>query len=246
MMQLMISRLSNSWVVFHIIFKFLFSDNLHIIADKTNHKPMKSYITFLLLLACGWLTNISAQEVISMQSKTTGVSIGAAAGFLSFSDNIVHPDGAETGFGFGGHIQYGFSHKFAAVLAVQNYSVTAKSINAADNSYPYLEVDGSVAFTFGSTNTQLRPMISVGGTYTKMSESYYNFDTGNIQDEVYSGIGFVGSAGLNYFIKPELSVDLSFQIHSGAFSKTLVDRFPVNFQHSYYTINGLLGISYHF
>ncbi|MFZ1676261.1 MAG: hypothetical protein WAT91_03255, partial [Saprospiraceae bacterium] len=112
--------------------------------------------------------------------------------------------------------------------------------------YPYLEVDGSVIFNFGSTNTKLRPMISVGGTYTKMSESYYNFTTGNIQDEVYSGIGFVGGAGLSYFINTKLSVDLLFQIHSGAFSKTLVNRLPLNVQHSYFTFNGLLGISYHF
>ncbi|MFZ1677618.1 MAG: hypothetical protein WAT91_10110, partial [Saprospiraceae bacterium] len=115
---------------------------------------MKSYITFLLLLACSWLTTISAQEVISMQSNTTGVSIGAAAGFLSFSDDVAHPDGAETGFGFGGRIQYGFSHKFAAALAVQNYFVTAISDNAESDIYPYLEVDGSVIFTFGSTNTK--------------------------------------------------------------------------------------------
>lgn len=181
-----------------------------------------------------------------MQSKTDGISLGAVVGFLSFRDDVAHPKGAESGPGFGGHIKYGFNHKFSGSLAVQNYIVSAKSENKADQTYPYLEVDVNAIFNFGSTNSRLRPMLSVGGTYTKMSESYFNFTLGQIDDEVYSGIGFVGGAGLSYFMKPELSVDLTFQIHSGAFSKTLVNRQLVNVQHSYYTFNGLLGISYHF
>ncbi|MEP6646418.1 MAG: outer membrane beta-barrel protein [Saprospiraceae bacterium] len=207
---------------------------------------MKKFTALLFSLIAGFFTTISAQEVISMRSQTMGISVGAAGGYLSFRDDVAHPLGAESGPGFGGHIQYGFSHRFSGVFAVQNYFVTAKSENKADNSYPYLEADLSAMFNFGSTNSQLRPMLAVGGTFTKVSESYYNFSTGEIQDEVYSGIGFVGGAGLSYFIKPELSVDLNFQIHSGAFSKTLVDRSPINVQHSYYTFNGLLGLSYHF
>ncbi|HZV71120.1 MAG TPA: outer membrane beta-barrel protein [Saprospiraceae bacterium] len=209
---------------------------------------MRLFITFLFFLAARCLTPISAQEVISMQSKTDGISVGATVGFLSFRDDIAHPRGAESGPGFGGHIQYGFNHKFSGLLAVQNYIVTAKSENKVDQTYPYLEVDVSAVFTFGSTNSQLRPMLSAGGTYTKMSESYYDFinGTGEINDEVYSGIGFVGGAGISYFMQQQLSIELIFQIHSGAFSKTLVNRLPVNVQHDYYTLNGLLGLSYHF
>ncbi len=202
--------------------------------------PLALFISFLST------SKLIAQEVISMKSKTIGISAGAAVGSLSFRDDIAHPDGAEEGIGIGGHIQYGFSHKFSAAIAVQNYFVHAGSSNAADKTYPYMEADVTAIFTFGSTNTQLRPMLAAGATYTRMKETYFNFQTGFYQDEIYSGIGFVGGAGLSYFIKPELSVDLLLQIHSGYFSKTLIDQVQFNVQHSYYTFNGLLGVSYHF
>jgi len=202
-----------------------------------------------LIIVCS--ANLSGQDVIEMQSKTKGLSAGIHVGFISYTDDKIHTE-TEAGLGYGAQIQYGFSHQFAVALSFQHFAITTQSYPNTDipynidSPYPYTEADLIGKYIFGSTNSKLRPNISLGFNYTKSKETYYNPVFNYTSLETYSGFGFCGGGGLAYFLNTQMSLDLSLIFHSGDFTTTLINGQELDFAHSYFNVEGLVGFNYHF
>lgn len=206
---------------------------------------MKLITLFVLIGLFTISSNLSAQQVIEMKSKTNGFSAGVHVGYLSYQDDQIHPS-TDNGLGYGAHIQYGFNHKFAIDLAFQHYAVKSKSSNNINSPYPYTELDCTARFSFGSTNTQLRPFLLAGVNYTRSQELFEDPFTFFQSLETYSGYGFAGGFGVSYFVQPEISIDITLLVHSGSYVNTTINGADFQFDHSYLSYIGLGGISYHF
>jgi len=205
-------------------------------------------ILFLLLIGC---VNVSAQDVFSMQSKTKGFSAGVHLGLVSYANDILHAE-PEGGAGFGLELQYGFSHQFAVALAFQNFAVATKSLEngsyntSIESPYPYTEIDLIGKYIFGSTNSKLRPNLSLGLNYTRSKETWYYPDFFATIVETYSGYGFCGGGGLRYFLNTQMSLDFSFLVTSGDFTTSLANGTEFDFEHWYLSYKGMVGFMYHF
>ncbi len=201
---------------------------------------------FYLLLTCLLITGmLYGQGSISIASQTKGFSAGVRGGYLSYTNNDVHPF-TDDGIGYGIQLQYGFSHKFMAAFAFQHFDVTSRTENNTMSPYPYDEYDLTGKFIFGSTNSKWRPYLSVGVNYTQTKESFYyiNFNLNTL--EKYSGSSFCFGGGVSYFINSQLSIDLAGLYHSGAFTTIVINGDDISDSFAYSSVTGMLGLFYHF
>ncbi len=212
---------------------------------------MKYGSTLVLALLILSSTTLFAQGSIEQQSTTKGVSASLNAGYISYTADGIHLE-TETGPGFGAQIQYGFSHKFAVAVSYQHFSIATQSEENfdtpynIDSPYPYNEIDIVGKFIFGSTDSKLRPNLSIGFNFTRSKETYYDplFDFTSLQ--TYSGYSICGGGGIRYFLNTNMSLDLSVLYHSGTFTTTLYNGQDIDFTHDFLSFKGLLGFAYHF
>ncbi|MEP6795945.1 MAG: OmpW family outer membrane protein [Saprospiraceae bacterium] len=206
---------------------------------------MKLILSLILLFSSICFGQLFGQEVIELKSRTSGLSAGVQAGYMSYQDDQIHPAN-DNGFGYGAHVQYGFNNKFGVDLSFTHYEVKSNSFNNINSPYPYTAIDCTARFFFGSTNSSLRPFLSAGINYTRSQELFQDPNTFFESNEIYSGYGFAGGFGISYFLQPEISIDLSVVANSGSYINTTVNGQDFEFDHRYLSYIGLGGLSYHF
>ncbi|MBC7883898.1 MAG: outer membrane beta-barrel protein, partial [Saprospiraceae bacterium] len=175
--------------------------------------------------------------------KTKGFSAGVHAGYLSYTANNLLFE-ANTGFGFGGFVQYGFSHQLALSLGIQHYYMDPKTIALLNSPYPYTEFDITAKYIFGSTNSVVRPFLALGGNYTTQDE-FFEDDIEGLIEATYSGFSGCGGAGVAFFLTNQLSLDISAYYHIGSFG-VIQNRIKYDVTYDFTAYKGLAGISYHF
>ncbi|MGB3080810.1 MAG: outer membrane beta-barrel protein, partial [Saprospiraceae bacterium] len=173
---------------------------------------MKIILSLLLIFSCICIGNLSSQEVIAIHSKTKGFSFGIHGSYLDYTAKSLHYE-AQTGPGFGGFVQYGFSHQWAVSLAVQHYFMDPKTIDLLNSPYPYTEFDLTGKYIFGSSNSVVRPFLALGGNYTTQDESFYDATGFFVLETTYSGFSGCGGAGVAIFLTNQLSIDISAYYH---------------------------------
>ncbi|MFZ1677617.1 MAG: hypothetical protein WBP41_01465 [Saprospiraceae bacterium] len=207
---------------------------------------MKILISLFFVFLFGYTNHMFSQETLSGKSITKGFSIGVHGAYLSYTASSLQFE-PHTGYGFGGYIQYGFTHQLAVALSVQHYMMDPKTTDLIKSPYPYTEFDLIGKYIFGSTNSPLRPFLALGGNYSTQEEMFYDINDPNLKkiDAIYSGFTACGGAGINFFLTPQLTIDLTGMYHLGAFGVTQND---VHFDRTYdFTAFKFLGgFSYHF
>ncbi len=207
---------------------------------------MKILSSLFLVFLCGYTNRMFSQETIGVKSITKGFSIGVHGAYLSYTASG-HQFEPHTGYGIGGYIQYGFTHQIAAALNVQHYWMDPKTTDLIVRPYPYTEFDLIGKYIFGSTNSPIRPFLSLGGNYTTQEEKFYDINDPDLReiDATYSGFTACGGAGINFFLTPNLTIDLSGLYHLGAFGETL-NGFHHEITYDFTAFKFLGGFSYHF
>lgn len=209
---------------------------------------MKSILILSMLFCLVAPFQLFSQAVIELKSNTSGLAAGVQFGYMSYEDDQIHAS-SENGFGYGGHLQYGFNNKFGVDLSYMHYEVKSNSINNLNSPYPYTAIDLTARFFFGSTSTPIRPFLSAGVNYTRSQELFEFQDVNGFffeSNEIYSGYGFAGGFGIYFFITPDVSIDLSVVADSGAYINTTVNGQDFQFDHRYLSYIGQGGVSYHF
>ncbi|MEP6646417.1 MAG: hypothetical protein ABJC12_04960 [Saprospiraceae bacterium] len=204
---------------------------------------MKILLPLVCIFVAGCTVSLYSQEEFSLKSKTKGFSIGAHAAYLSYtaSSLLFEPN---TGVGYGGYIQYGFTHQIAVAINVQHYKMDPKTIELLNAPYPYNEIDLIGKYIFGSTNSQLRPFLSLGENYARQVEEFLGSQQEDIK-AVYSGLSTCGGAGIYFYLSPELTVDLSGLYHIGSFG-VVQNGVSFNDKYDYSAFKFMGGFSYHF
>ncbi|HEX5113549.1 MAG TPA: outer membrane beta-barrel protein [Saprospiraceae bacterium] len=212
----------------------------------------------LTLIALILTPSLFGQEQLTLASRTKGFSAGIHAAYISHENDSYHYE-AEYGFGYGFIAQYGFNHKMALALAYQHYSVDSKASNSNVNPYQLFEYDIIGKYTFGSSTSKLRPNLNAGFSFTNTEEGFYyeQFPINNpvyfnvFTTEEYYGILFLAGAGLSYYVTPEISLNASFLMHVGQFTKVYLttnytDTEKIDIESDIFNLNGQLGVQYHF
>ncbi len=215
---------------------------------------MKSLHPIFILIFCLYTFSLAAQDQIMMSSISKGLSLGAHAAYISHENDVYHAK-PEKALGYGLRIQYGFNHKMAVAISYQHYSIKPKSINSNVNRYPLFEYDIIGEYIFGSSVSRLRPNLQAGFNFTNTEESYHYQELGvytnvNTTEEYYA-IAFLAGAGLSYYFSPNISADLTINVHTGQFNKVyLTTNYTptekIDIQSDLFDLNGLLGFQYHF
>ncbi|HZV71121.1 MAG TPA: hypothetical protein VFG10_16315 [Saprospiraceae bacterium] len=204
---------------------------------------MKILISLFFVFLSGYTNRVFSQEIVAVRSITKGFSIGGHAAYLSYTASSLQFE-PHTGVGYGGYIQYGFNHQLAVALSVQHYKMDPKTTELIESPYPYTELDLIGKYIFGSTNSRLRPFVSLGGNYSTQEEMFYGPNL-EVIDATYSGFTACGGAGMNFFLTPNLTFDVSGLYHLGAYG---VSQNGVQYENTYdFTAFKFLGgFSYHF
>jgi len=205
---------------------------------------MKILISLFFVFLSGYSHRIFSQEIVAINSMTKGFSIGGHAAYLSYTASSLQFE-PHTGVGYGGYIQYGFTHQLAVAINVQHYKMDPKTTELIESPYPYTEIDLIGKYIFGSTNSKLRPFLSLGGNYSTQEEMFYDPNTGGEIDAIYSGFTACGGAGLNIFLTPNLTFDLSGLYHLGAYGVTQ-NEIHYETTYDFTAFKFLGGFSYHF
>ena len=204
---------------------------------------MKILISLICVFSISCTNRIFSQELVSVKSITKGFSIGGHAAYLSYtaSSLLFEPN---TGYGYGGYIQYGFTHQIAVAIEVQHYMMDPKTIELLESPYSYTEIELIGKYIFGSTNSALRPYLAAGGNYTTQQEKFLDPNQNEI-DATYSGFPVCGGAGINFFLTPHFTFDLSGFYNIGTFGVTQNGtKFDTTYDFTAFKFLG--GFSYHF
>ncbi|MBK9981746.1 MAG: hypothetical protein IPP15_04875 [Saprospiraceae bacterium] len=207
---------------------------------------MKILISLLFVFLSGYSNFVFSQETIGVKSSTKGFSIGGHGAYLSYTASSLQFE-PHTGYGFGGYLQYGFTHQIAVALNVQHYWMDPKTTELIKSPYPYTEIDLIGKYIFGSTNSPVRPFLSLGGNYSTQEEMFYDISDPNLKkiDATYSGFTACGGAGINFFLTPRFTIDLSGLYHLGAFGVTQ-NGTHYDATYDFTAFKFLGGFSYHF
>jgi opacity protein-like surface antigen len=206
---------------------------------------MRIYPFFVFLICLLSVSILNGQDNITIASQTKGFSGGVRLGYLSYTNDDVHPF-TEGGIGYGAQLQYGFSHPISIAFSYQHFGVTSRTDNNTLSPYPYDEFDLIGKYIFGSTASQWRPYLSLGLNYTRTKESFYYANVNVETLEKYSGSSFCVGGGVSYFINSKWSLDLAGLFHTGAFTTILIDGDQLDESFSFSSFTGLVGIFYHF
>ena len=215
---------------------------------------MKNLQPIFLLIFFAFSFALTAQDEISILSKSKGLSLGAHAAYISHENDLYHAV-PEYGLGYGIRAQYGINHNIAVAISYQHYSVQSKSGNSLVVRYPLFEYDIIGKYIFGSSTSRLRPSVQAGFNFTNTEEGYYYEELGGYTDvyttEEYYGKTFLAGAGLSYYFTPKISGDINFIVHTGQFTKVYLttNYTPTekgDIASDVFNLNGLLGVQYHF
>ena len=169
---------------------------------------MKRRSTFVAsLVALATASGIaSAQTTTEPRSTTRGLHIGAAlnGSSLELTDAEAADVGPESGSGFSLTAGYGFTPQIGLLL-----TVTGASMKSGEYALGHADVAGR--FSFANPDRAFVPYLELGFA-----------GLGLVLDDAdqtsFSGSGFTGAAGLNFFLNPNLALDVNFRFTTGEFT----------------------------
>lgn len=171
----------------------------------------------VLQLLCVWFLVLPAAAQTGPNTK--GVHLGAAfsGSSLEFDDKEVPDAERENGVGLMGYVGYNFMPSLGIFLSGTAASV---SINKAVGDFGVSTVDD---FTLGHGDLGARLSFPGNTAFVPYIEAAYSVLQGEgdagVQHVVFTGNGFTGAAGLNYFFSPKLALDLNFRFTKGEFDE---------------------------
>lgn len=186
---------------------------------------MKKSFTFstVLLLTLVQM-NLYAQDI---RSVNTGFSLNIHGKFSNWASSSFFLSNLReekpNGPGMGFKVAYGFSEMISIFLGYGQSSYAVPNIEN-DRTHQLLQAGATV--NFGATLKSLRPFISAGiGQHSLKIAPIVFYD--DIFLEEYelkvSGLAVDFSAGVQWFLLPNLAAELSLNTHFGGFNQTTLD-----------------------
>lgn len=202
--------------------------------------------TLALLLLCFTFSTLSAQDV---SSTTSGFSAEVGGQYDNWSSNSnfisdlaeIDPDG----YGYKLGVGYGFTEKFSLKV-----TYNGANFNQNDNwtkfTFTGLDVNGQI--TFGGTLQKFRPFLGAGISTRTMKVDPVTLDGFGAFELKNTGVGFLGTGGVNYHFLPNLAGAFQFSLIAGDFSDSTISGEEVDLEEDVdFTIIALsLGVKYFF
>ncbi|MEP6765777.1 MAG: outer membrane beta-barrel protein [Gemmatimonadaceae bacterium] len=143
-------------------------------------------------------------------SNTEGMVIGAQVGAA-----MISPDegSSKTGFGAGALIGYGFNKNFALLVGFDLAKVDLADGSTIQSKSSLSHLDFSVRYSFASADRALAPYLNIAASGRGLSNKISGVDAS------ITGLGYGGGGGVQYFVNPNVALDLGVLFETGKFDK---------------------------
>ena len=162
-------------------------------------------------------TPLGAQSASAAgRSNTAGMVVGAHAGAVNLG-----PDGgsSNTGFGVGALIGYGFNKNVALYVGFDLGKVDlASNLDNEKRTYNLTHLDFGARYSFANQNRALVPYLGAVVSGRGLTATISGIDL------KVTGLGFGGGGGIQYFVNPNVAIDLGLMYETGKFDKKKVNN----------------------
>lgn len=168
-------------------------------------KLRSTFAVSLVALATA-VGSASAQTTTEARSTTRGFHIGAAlnGSSLELTDAEAADVGRDNGSGLSFTAGYGFTPQFGLLL-----TVTGASMDSGGYALGHADIAGR--FSFANPDRALVPYLELGFTGLALVED-------DVDETQFSGNGYTGAAGLNFFFTPKFALDVNVRFTTGEFT----------------------------
>ncbi|MEP6781157.1 MAG: outer membrane beta-barrel protein [Gemmatimonadaceae bacterium] len=148
----------------------------------------------------------SARTAANTEGMVIGAQVGAA---------MISPDqgSSKTGFGAGALIGYGFNKNFALLVGFDLAKVDLSDGSSTVTNSNLTHLDFSVRYSFANADRAWVPYLNVAASGRGLSNKISGVDAS------VTGLGYGGGGGVQYFVNPNVALDLGLLFETGKFDK---------------------------
>jgi len=192
------------------------------------------------------LTSLQAQDIKSTTSGFAVSIFGNASSWMSTSNFVGSLDEEEPGsVGGGAMISYGLDESITFFIS---YAQSSHSTDDIWDQFTHQVMNGGVRLNFGATLKSLRPFLQAGiSQHTmKIDPIVLDNDFSVLYNLRMIGIGGDVGAGVHYFIKPSLSVEIGAYGRFGNFNNISLSgqTYDPENRTDFRFLTGQIGITY--
>ncbi len=189
---------------------------------------MRYAIIFLLFLSTH--TNFYAQGILS---NTQGFSFNAYGKYNTWKSNSTFlsdlDDSEPNGVGFGLRLGYGFTENIKFFIS---HEFSQYALNEKWNTYTINPIEIGLRYSFGASLIKFRPYLQLAVGWHPLNISPVDFidnDGNEFSDANLKSSGYAlgGTFGLQYYLTPDLNIDVGLGGNFGKFSKLYINGLKV-------------------
>lgn len=185
---------------------------------------------------------VSGQEELTVRSNTENIRLAVDAGFKHWTSSyfLQLDESDPNGLGIGISAGYGLNQHWEISGSFEYHDFALK--NDWDH-YGLSAVGAGIRYTVGGTLQAFRPFAQVAYKYHFLSIDPVYLDGDPYRYKLKGGLPEI-SAGVHYFLKPNLALNFSGGAAFGKFSSFLVDNFGADDRPDVKAFRLGLGLSY--